>query len=131
MAHRVVPRIIRNVFADAWKDAKASQKYASAAAQGRIQDNTLMAHHKLTLGEACQILNVKPPQGGRADTSMVMDRFKRLFDANEPEKGGSFYLQSKVLRARERIEAEIRDAEVKAARDEVLENGWKPKLYRR
>jgi import inner membrane translocase subunit TIM16 len=62
---------------------------------------------------------------------VVMDRFKRLFDANEPEKGGSFYLQSKVLRARERIEAEIRDVEMKAARDEELERGWKPKLYRR
>ncbi len=33
----------------------------------------------------------------------VMDRFKRLFDANDPNKGGSFYLQSKILRARERL----------------------------
>lgn len=38
----------------------------------------------------------------------VMERFKRLFDQNDPKKGGSFYLQSKILRARERIELEGR-----------------------
>lgn len=37
---------------------------------------------------------------------IMMDRFKRLFDANEVDKGGSFYLQSKILRARQRIERE-------------------------
>lgn len=37
----------------------------------------------------------------------MMERFKRLFDANEVEKGGSFYLQSKVFRARQKIEREI------------------------
>lgn len=36
-----------------------------------------------------------------------MERFKKLFDQNDPNKGGSFYLQSKILRARERIEAEV------------------------
>lgn len=59
-----------------------------------------------------------------------MERFKKLFDANEPKNGGSFYLQSKVLRARERIEAEVEAAAEKEARAEVLEKGWKPKLYK-
>lgn len=59
-----------------------------------------------------------------------MERFKKLFDANEPKNGGSFYLQSKVLRARERIEAEVEAAAEKAARADALENGWKPKLYK-
>jgi hypothetical protein len=34
-----------------------------------------------------------------------------------PEKGGSFYLQSKILRARERLEMEFREIERKAAHD--------------
>ena len=60
----------------------------------------------------------------------VMERFKRLFDANDPKKGGSFYLQSKVLRARERIEMEVREA-AEAAREEAeLSEGWKPRVYR-
>lgn len=59
-----------------------------------------------------------------------MDRFKKLFDVNDPKKGGSFYLQSKILRARERIESEIRQAGEKAAREEELKKGWKPKVFK-
>lgn len=63
------------------------------------------------------------------DMEQVMERFKRLFDANEPERGGSFYLQSKILRARERIEGEVRR---KAAREEEerVPESWKPKVWK-
>ena len=60
----------------------------------------------------------------------VMERFKKLFDVNDPQKGGSFYLQSKVLRARERIELEVRQAAEKAERDAELKEGWKPKVFK-
>lgn len=59
-----------------------------------------------------------------------MERFKKLFDVNDPKKGGSFYLQSKVLRARERIESEVRKAEEAASREEELQEGWKPKVFK-
>lgn len=49
---------------------------------------------------------------------------------NDPKNGGSFYLQSKVLRARERIELEVRERQAQAERDEEKREGWKPKLYR-
>lgn len=75
-------------------------------------------------------MNVKPPQGGKANMEDVMERFKKLFDANDPQKGGSFYLQSKVLRARERIEAEVKIAEEAASRAEELDEGWKPKVFK-
>jgi mitochondrial import inner membrane translocase subunit TIM16 len=84
----------------------------------------------LTLDEACKILNVKPPQGGKANMEHVYERFKKLYDVNEPKKGGSFYVQSKILRARERIEMEVREAERKAAMEKELKEGWKPKMYR-
>ncbi|KAL7271591.1 mitochondrial import inner membrane translocase subunit TIM16 [Rhizina undulata] len=139
MAHRIITqiaitgsRVLGRAFVEAWKQAQASQKYAKAAAAGRVSDNGSMGrtHAGLTLDEACRILNVKPPQGGKADMDAVMERFKKLFDTNDPKKGGSFYLQSKILRARERIEAEVREAGEKAARAEELEKGWKPKLYK-
>jgi import inner membrane translocase subunit TIM16 len=60
----------------------------------------------------------------------VMERFKRLFDVNDPKKGGSFYLQSKILRARERIESEVRQAEELASREAELKEGWKPKVFK-
>lgn len=84
----------------------------------------------MTLDEACKVLNVKPPQGAQTNVEEVMERFKKLFDANEPQNGGSFYLQSKVLRARERIEAEIRPAMEKAAQEAEIKEGFKPKLFK-
>lgn len=60
----------------------------------------------------------------------VMERFKKLFDQNEPTKGGSFYLQSKILRARERIELEVRQAAEKAEQEAQAREGWKPKMYK-
>ena len=91
----------------------------------------LKAYSGLTLDEACRILNVKPPQNGVIDETMLMERFKKLYDVNEPGKGGSFHLQSKILRAKERIESEVREAGEKARWAEVLEKGWKPKVYKR
>ena len=89
-----------------------------------------LASSGLTLDEACKILNVKPPQGGKANMEDVMERFKKLFDVNDPKKGGSFYLQSKILRARERIEMEVKEAAETAERDTELKEGWKPKVYK-
>ena len=83
----------------------------------------------LTLDEACRILNVSPPKGGEAQLERVHEQFKRLFDMNDPKKGGSFYLKSKVLRARERIEVEVRAAEARREREEELRTGWRPKVY--
>lgn len=84
----------------------------------------------MTLEEACRILNVKPPLEGKANLEEVTERFKRLFDANDPQKGGSFYLQSKILRARERIEAESRPLQEKAEQEAEVKEGWKPKIYK-
>lgn len=60
----------------------------------------------------------------------VIERFKKLFDSNNPDKGGSFYLQSKILRARERIELEVREAAEAAEREAELKEGWKPKVWK-
>lgn len=77
--------------------------------------------------EACKILNVGPSKMGQIDIEFVTERFKRLFDLNDPKKGGSFYLQSKILRARERIEREVRGYQQMAERESELREGFKPK----
>lgn len=119
-------------FTEAYKQASASAEYAQA--QAKLNPNGAGARASIsggmTLDEACKILNVKPPQGGQANMEEVTSRFKKLFDVNDPQKGGSFYLQSKVLRARERIEAEIKPAQEKAAQEAEVKEGWKPKVYK-
>jgi import inner membrane translocase subunit TIM16 len=89
-----------------------------------------LASSGLTLEEACKILNVKPPMAGESNMEAAMERFKKLYDLNDPTKGGSFYLQSKILRARERIEMEAREAERRAQMEKELKEGWKPKVYK-
>ncbi|KAF2725101.1 mitochondrial import inner membrane translocase subunit tim-16 [Polychaeton citri CBS 116435] len=112
MAHRIITqvvftgaRVFGRAFAEAYRQASASQKYAANLQNNPGAANSLSASG-LTLEEACKILNVSPPKGGSANLESVHERFKRLFDLNDPKKGGSFYLQSKILRARERIELE-------------------------
>ncbi|KAI9375441.1 protein transporter [Aspergillus egyptiacus] len=133
-AHRIVTqvvvtgaRVFGRAFAEAYKQASAASKYQSK--NGKSSGNSF-ASGGITLDEACKILNVKPPQAGETNLENVMERFKKLFDLNDPQKGGSFYLQSKILRARERIEMEVRQAERKAAQEKELREGWKPKVYK-
>lgn len=84
----------------------------------------------MTLDEACRILNVKPPSSGQANVEEVLERYKRLFDANEPQKGGSFYLQSKIVRAKERFERELGPIREKVEQEAEIKAGFKPKIYK-
>jgi import inner membrane translocase subunit TIM16 len=135
-AHRIITQVVMTgtkvlgrAFTEAYKQASAASAYQKATGKSSTQ-NSAFASNNITLEEACKILNVKPPQGGKTNMEEVTERFKRLFDVNDPKKGGSFYLQSKVLRARERIEAEVRKAEELASREAELKEGWKPKVFK-
>lgn len=58
----------------------------------------------ITLEEAMQILNIS-----KLDPKEAQEKFDHLFKQNEKSKGGSFYLQSKVFRAKERIDHELQE----------------------
>jgi mitochondrial import inner membrane translocase subunit TIM16 len=117
----------------AYKQAQAASQYQRA--QAKLNPNGTAAGRSniatgMTLEEACKILNVKPPSKGAANVEEVMERYKRLFDANDPQKGGSFYIQSKVVRARERIEAELGPIQEQAQMEAEVKEGFKPGLYK-
>ncbi|KAK4194900.1 Pam16-domain-containing protein, partial [Triangularia verruculosa] len=138
MAYRLITqvvligtRVLGRSFAEAYKQAAASSAYQRAHGQsGNGTTGRASLSSGMTLDEACKILNVKPPQNGQANMEEVMERFKRLFDSNDPKKGGSFYLQSKILRARERIESEAGPHMEKAEQEAEIKEGWNPKLYK-
>ncbi|RCI17119.1 hypothetical protein L249_2597 [Ophiocordyceps polyrhachis-furcata BCC 54312] len=133
-------RILGRSFMAAYKQAQAASQYQRAqskmggASSSSSSSSSSSAHASLssgmTLDEACRILNVKPPAGGRANAEEVLDRYKHLFDANEPQKGGSFYLQSKIVRAKERFERELGPIREKAELEAEVKEGWKPKIYK-
>lgn len=120
-------RVFGRAFAEAYKQLSASQRYAAAVKNDDVRGQINISSG-ITLDEACKVLNVKPPMGGQANLTVVHERYKKLFDLNDPNKGGSFYLQSKILRAKDRIEAEVREAAEVAAREKELKE--MPKVYK-
>lgn len=126
-------RILGRSFLAAYKQAQAASQYQRAAAKaggaGGASARASLSSG-MTLDEACKILNVKPPAGGQANVQEVLERYKRLFDANDPQKGGSFYLQSKIVRAKERLEHEMGPVRQRAEQEAEVQQGWKPKVYK-
>ncbi|RDA91234.1 hypothetical protein CP533_3399 [Ophiocordyceps camponoti-saundersi (nom. inval.)] len=142
MAHRFIitafitgSRILGRSFMAAYRQAQAASEYQRVQSKAGGSSSTSSSARAslssgMTLDEACRILNVKPPAGGKANVEEVLDRYKQLFDANEPQKGGSFYLQSKIVRAKERFERELGPIREKAELEAEVKEGWKPKIYK-
>lgn len=53
----------------------------------------------MTKEEAIKILNIKSTD--EISSKLIMDQFEKYMESNNPEKGGSFYLQNKVYYAKE------------------------------
>lgn len=125
-------RILGRSFVAAYKQAQAATAYqrAQAKANGGTASGRASLSAGMTLDEACRILNVKPPAGGQANTAEVLERYKKLFDSNDPQKGGSFYLQSKIVRAKERFERELGPIKEKLEQEADIKEGFKPKVYK-
>ncbi|CAD5121999.1 DgyrCDS10452 [Dimorphilus gyrociliatus] len=61
----------------------------------------------ITVQEALQVLNIKDIH----DLETLNKNYDHLFKVNDKSKGGSLYLQSKVVRAKERIDMELKQME--------------------
>ncbi|RCI03398.1 hypothetical protein CU098_012443 [Rhizopus stolonifer] len=109
--------VVTRAFVAAYKQAAANAaKNGGAAPSGNGRASAketvmdvLTRKTGMSMEEACQILNVTKD----ADLSKITKNYEHLFGVNEPAKGGSFYLQSKVVRAKERFDME-RAEELKA-----------------
>lgn len=66
----------------------------------------------LTIDEAKQILNVS-----KLTKEEIEERYEFMFKANDRERGGSFYLQSKVVRAKERLDRELEEAQKQSKKE--------------
>ncbi|CAF3426655.1 unnamed protein product, partial [Rotaria sp. Silwood2] len=61
----------------------------------------------ISLQEAKQILNIHD-DADLNDVEKIKKQYEHLFDLNDKTKGGSFYLQSKIYRAKERLDQELK-----------------------
>ncbi|XP_046988658.1 mitochondrial import inner membrane translocase subunit tim16-B-like [Schistocerca americana] len=94
---RAFARALRQEFA-------ASQEAARRGGGGQQGTSRAAANAKsgITLEEAQQILNVD-----KLDPEEIKKQYEHLFRVNDKSKGGSFYIQSKVVRAKERLDKEL------------------------
>lgn len=72
---------------------------------GNQQEEKSKKPEEMSLEEAKSILNIVD-----LDPEEIEKNYRYLFHANSQKKGGSFYLQSKVIQARKRVYAEIENA---------------------
>ncbi|XP_048349133.1 mitochondrial import inner membrane translocase subunit TIM16 isoform X2 [Sphaerodactylus townsendi] len=96
-------QVVGRAFARALRQEFAASQ-AAAGARGRPHAEAAASSASgVTLQEAQQILNVST-----LDPELVQKNYEHLFKVNDKAVGGSFYLQSKVVRAKERLDDELR-----------------------
>nr|ABM55608.1 putative mitochondria-associated granulocyte macrophage CSF signaling molecule [Maconellicoccus hirsutus] len=98
-------QVVSKAFVKALKQEYAASQQAASKAGGGNKGASRAASNAragLTLEEAMQILNID-----KVTPEEVNKRYEHLFNANDKSKGGSFYIQSKVVRAKERLDQEL------------------------
>lgn len=132
MAHRAIVQVIitgaqvfGKAFSAAYKQAAAqSVKQGANEVSRRGRRSAKEEYGGITLDESCKILNLEPkPDVMNLDN--INKRFNYLFDVNSKERGGSFYLQSKIYRASERLKWELKQREAEKAGPDVAAEGAK------
>lgn len=130
MAHRLLVQVIftgARVFGRAFTEAYKEASAATTAKQtqettGKKQSSARSRDTDISLDEACKILDVDL---SGLSKQKAQKKYDYLFDINSKEKGGSFYVQSKVYRAMERISNELKYME-EFQKAKEQENGGKP-----
>lgn len=99
-------QVVGRAFARALKQEIAASQEAAKRAGGGPEGTRRAAANAstgLTIEEAMQILNID-----KLEPEKIKRNYEHLFAANDKSKGGSFYLQSKIVRAKERIDVEFK-----------------------
>lgn len=92
-------QVVARAFSKAIRQELEAAKQAS---QRRPQNVPPPIQSDMPLTEAMKILNVD-----ELDPETIDKNYKHLFEVNDRKNGGSFYLQSKVFRAKERLDQEL------------------------
>lgn len=122
MAHRLLiqvavtgAQVFGRAFGEAYRQAAAQTAKQTAAQAARANPGGI------STAEACQILNIDPKE---ILEEKVDSLYSYLFDVNLKDKGGSFYLQSKIYWAKELLKGELEYA--KKVREELESKGDAP-----
>eukprot|EP00036_Acanthoecidae_sp_10tr_P018113 CAMPEP_0206300506 /NCGR_PEP_ID=MMETSP0106_2-20121207/7736_1 /ASSEMBLY_ACC=CAM_ASM_000206 /TAXON_ID=81532 /ORGANISM="Acanthoeca-like sp., Strain 10tr" /LENGTH=152 /DNA_ID=CAMNT_0053731231 /DNA_START=141 /DNA_END=596 /DNA_ORIENTATION=- len=114
MAGRIIAQMVAmglqvgvRVFAQVYQEVArgAAKGGGSAGAKQAVNEGAKAVRKKLSaqmpLEEAYKVLDLPPA----ASAEEIMTKYDHLFEATDRNNGGNLYLQSKVYRAKESIEA--------------------------
>ena len=97
--------VIIKAFAEAYQRVAANPEAARAAAEAAKKQGAksggVLLRKQMAEREALMVLNFEKRPQSREE---LRERYRKYFEANDPKRGGSLYLQSKVYRANEAIE---------------------------
>ncbi|KAF1379509.1 hypothetical protein PFLUV_G00176780 [Perca fluviatilis] len=99
MGAQVVGRAFARALQQEFAASQAAAKARSSAGQHSAAASSITG---MSLQEAQQILNVST-----LTPEEIQKNYEHLFKVNDKTVGGSFYLQSKVVRAKERLDEEL------------------------
>ncbi|KAL1919008.1 uncharacterized protein VTP21DRAFT_2389 [Calcarisporiella thermophila] len=113
-------QVVGRAFIEAYKQAaaNAARGGAAGAAAGKTSADALTRKTGMSFEEACQILNVNR----NSTLEEITKKYDHLFKVNDSSSGGSFYLQSKVVRAKERYEMELKELQKKEQQTQANTN---------
>ena len=87
--------------------ANARKSGADKAAQEAAkQGASFLGKARISKSEALDVLNLSE---GEATAEAIQKQYDRYFEANKVENGGSFYLQSKIYRAKELLDEYVQE----------------------
>ena len=89
--------------------ARAGGSGAAGAGAGAFgQKLNITKTQPMTAMEAQKILGLpKLAEGETVDVLLAQEKFEKMFKNNDVKNGGSFYIQSKIIRAKQFLELEL------------------------
>jgi len=120
----ILARALPAAYGKALQNARKSGIDAAAAGAAPGEGGVaagLFTKKRIRKDEALAVLNLQDLKEGEVDLEVVQKQYDRYFEANAVDKGGSFYLQSKIYRAKEMLDEfikEKRDEEINQKKNE-------------
>lgn len=103
MGISILARAIPAAYGAALQNAK---KGGVDAATKASKGGGVFSKNKISVDEALLVLNIEKTE---VKPELIQKQFDKYFAANAVEKGGSFYLQSKIYRAKEQLDEFIEE----------------------
>lgn len=105
----IIAKTLPAAYAAALQNAKKSG-VADGATDAASKGASFLGRVRMSKDEALQVLNLTENDISD-DVESVQRQYDRYFEANSVDKGGSFYIQSKVYRAKELLDDYVKEKE--------------------